>query len=69
MLTKTLSLDLGPSGVLVACFCPGWVQTDMGGGNAKLTPEQVGYKIVHPIWMDDSFTILKSKKFMKDKCM
>ncbi|CAJ0602911.1 unnamed protein product [Cylicocyclus nassatus] len=34
---KTMSIDLEPDHILVAMFCPGWVQTDMGGSNAALT--------------------------------
>jgi NAD(P)-dependent dehydrogenase (short-subunit alcohol dehydrogenase family) len=37
---KCLSLDLGPKGVIVAAFHPGWVQTDMGGGAADITVEE-----------------------------
>uniref|UniRef100_A0A914UPB1 Uncharacterized protein n=1 Tax=Plectus sambesii TaxID=2011161 RepID=A0A914UPB1_9BILA len=39
-LTKTLSIDLEKDGILVVSFCPGWVQTDMGGAQAALTPEE-----------------------------
>uniref|UniRef100_A0A914VK13 Oxidoreductase n=1 Tax=Plectus sambesii TaxID=2011161 RepID=A0A914VK13_9BILA len=35
-LTKTLSIDLAKDGILVVSFCPGWVQTDMGGSQAML---------------------------------
>uniref|UniRef100_A0A914VKK8 C-factor n=1 Tax=Plectus sambesii TaxID=2011161 RepID=A0A914VKK8_9BILA len=35
-LTKTLAVDMKPDGILVASFCPGWVQTDMGGPQADL---------------------------------
>jgi NAD(P)-dependent dehydrogenase (short-subunit alcohol dehydrogenase family) len=40
MLGRTLGLDLKAHGIVCALFNPGWVQTDMGGGKAKLTPEQ-----------------------------
>lgn len=39
-ITKSLSTDLRSSNILVSSICPGWVQTDMGGKNASLTPEQ-----------------------------
>lgn len=39
-ITKSLSVDLRASNILVSSVCPGWVQTDMGGKNAPLTPAQ-----------------------------
>jgi NAD(P)-dependent dehydrogenase (short-subunit alcohol dehydrogenase family) len=38
--TKSLSIDVQPRGIIAVVLCPGWVQTDMGGPNATLTPEQ-----------------------------
>ena len=37
---KSLSIDVQARGILVAVCCPGWVQTDMGGPDATLTPAQ-----------------------------
>ena len=34
---KTISLDLLEQHILIASFCPGWVQTDMGGPRAAIT--------------------------------
>ncbi|EPB69509.1 hypothetical protein ANCCEY_11415, partial [Ancylostoma ceylanicum] len=36
-LMKSISIDLKPDHILVAMFCPGWVQTDMGGEGAQIT--------------------------------
>jgi NAD(P)-dependent dehydrogenase (short-subunit alcohol dehydrogenase family) len=40
MAMSILAKDLEPLGISVLIFSPGWVQTDMGGPNAALTPEQ-----------------------------
>jgi len=36
---KDASITYGAQGVTCIAFHPGWVQTDMGGGGASLTPE------------------------------
>jgi NAD(P)-dependent dehydrogenase (short-subunit alcohol dehydrogenase family) len=40
MAMSILARDVRPRGISVVIFSPGWVQTDMGGANAALTPEQ-----------------------------
>jgi NAD(P)-dependent dehydrogenase (short-subunit alcohol dehydrogenase family) len=40
MAMSILARELEPRGISVVIFDPGWVQTDMGGANAALTPAQ-----------------------------
>jgi NAD(P)-dependent dehydrogenase (short-subunit alcohol dehydrogenase family) len=40
MVCRSSAAALGEKGVTVANFHPGWVQTDMGGPQATLTPEE-----------------------------
>jgi len=39
MMNKALALQIAPRGITSVVVNPGWVQTDMGGAKAKLTPE------------------------------
>lgn len=39
-LGRNLSVDLKPEGIAVGIYHPGWVQTDMGGGNADISTEE-----------------------------
>ena len=46
MISKCLSSDLKEDGILICLVHPGWVQTDIGGPNAKLsTTESVECEI------------------------
>lgn len=38
MITRSLAVDLKATGIIVLAIHPGWVQTDMGGERATLTP-------------------------------
>lgn len=40
MLMRSAAFDLKPRGVTCVVVNPGWVKTDMGGPNAKLSPEE-----------------------------
>uniref|UniRef100_A0A1I7UAV8 C-factor n=1 Tax=Caenorhabditis tropicalis TaxID=1561998 RepID=A0A1I7UAV8_9PELO len=46
MFAKTLSIDLKDDHILAVNFCPGWVQTDMGGPQAALTVNQSTSELV-----------------------
>ena len=39
-ITTLIAKEVGDDNILVNSACPGWVRTDMGGGQAPLTPEQ-----------------------------
>jgi len=39
---RTMAVDLSDSGIVVLSSHPGWVQTDMGRPNAKITAEFSG---------------------------
>ncbi len=40
MAMSILAKEMEPRGISVVIFDPGWVQTDMGGTNAALTPQE-----------------------------
>ena len=58
---KLLSLDLASKGMVVTMFHPGWVQTDMGGDNAEITPQTSAQGLYDVI---SSLTLADSGKFL-----
>ncbi len=40
MFTRSIAAELDPHGFTCIAMNPGWVKTDMGGPNARLTPDQ-----------------------------
>src|SRR4029450_2917589 len=40
MVMRSLAMDLAPRGITCVVINPGWVQTDMGGSHATLTPAE-----------------------------
>ena len=45
MLVANLAVDLRERGIIVAAFCPGWVQTRIGGTAAPQTADQAAAKL------------------------
>ena len=59
MFTVSLANELRDEGFIAVAMNPGWVQTDMGGENAALTPEQSvsGMRsVIEGLTLDDSGT-------------
>lgn len=46
MLTKNLSIELKPDRILAINLHPGWVQTEIGGEGALITPKKSAEKMV-----------------------
>lgn len=57
-----LALDLKPRNIAVAVAHPGWVQTDMGGAQAEITPTQSVkglYQVIKDLNMDNTGSFFK----------
>lgn len=49
MLTAKLAAELSDQAITVVAISPGWVQTDMGGSDAPLTPQESVTSMLHLI--------------------
>lgn len=59
---QTLAYEIEQEDMMVALFHPGWVQTDMGGSEAEITPEESAASIFNTI---DQLSKADNGKFFK----
>ena len=60
MVSRMLSFDLQEDGIALAVLHPGWVQTDMGGAHAAVTPHASAAGILQ---IADNLTLANTGKF------
>ncbi|PNU06568.1 SDR family oxidoreductase [Novosphingobium guangzhouense] len=61
-LMRSVAIDLKDRGIVVGLIHPGWVQTDMGGSGADITPQESAAAIAA---LTDSWTIEETGEFYK----
>lgn len=61
MLTRSLAFDLQDDGIIAVAVHPGWVQTDMGGSHAPVTPGESAAGIIA---LADGLTMEHTSKFL-----
>lgn len=61
MLTRSLAFDLKDDGIIAVVVHPGWVQTDMGGAHAPVTPGESARGIIA---LADGLTLEQTSKFL-----
>lgn len=63
MMNRAMALEIKEEGIIAVVVNPGWVQTDMGGNNAKLTPEESVRGIINNVLQ--KITINDTGKFFQ----
>ena len=61
MLMRCLAFEVISKGIITVVFNPGWMQTDMGGPRAKLTPEESAQSILK---VTDNLTASDAGRFL-----
>ncbi|MYL97106.1 SDR family oxidoreductase [Novosphingobium sp. FGD1] len=61
-LMRSVAIDLKDRGIIVGLVHPGWVQTDMGGSGADISPQESAASIIR---LADGWTIEETGEFYK----
>lgn len=62
MVTRSMATDLKAQGITTITLHPGWVQTDMGGPNASITPQESAegiFKLTQRLTAEDNGNFFK----------